>query len=310
MTPTSDPRALRRDTLVDTVDHVIQHSVELDGLRRTFTVIGAPTAPAARPLVLAFHGSRQDGESHRRFTHDALLPLATSGEAVVAYLDGYRGHWNDARRESSFAARRRGVDDVAFAQMVVDRLEASHGIDPARVVTVGYSNGGQMVFRLLHEAPELVSAAVIIAAAMPAPESFLASPSAPAARPIPIALVHGTRDPIVPFEGGTMRWWARRLFRVGGRSLSAPETAAYLAARNGLDGPPEVTPLEAAASSDGRTTVIRTRYSTPDIPSVTLYEVRGGGHTVPGLRPSPRMVGRTTADVTLADLVAEAVSLA
>lgn len=292
---TRTPVALTRD------------SVTLDGLERTSRVLGSTDSPAARPLVLVFHGSRQDADSHRRFTHDALLPLAASGQAVVAYLDGYRGNWNDARRESAFPARLRGVDDVAFARIMVDRLSASHGIDPRRVVTVGYSNGGQMVLRLLHEAPELVAAAVIVAATMPAPESFLSSETAPPARPTPIALVHGTHDRIVPFDGGTMSWWARRMFRVGGRTLSAPETAAYLAVRNGIVGRPEVQPLPHLATSHQRTPVVRTRYSAPDAPDVTLYEVRGGGHTIPGREPSPRVVGRTTGDITLEDLVAEAV---
>lgn len=286
---------------------VARDSVTLDGLERTFTVLGSTDPSSARPLVLVFHGSRQDGDSHRRFTHDALLPLAATGEAVVAYLDGYRGNWNDARRESFFPARRRGVDDVEFARVVVARVAASHGVDPSRVVMVGYSNGGQMVLRLLHEEPRMVAAAVIVAAAMPAPESFLSRADAPAARPTPIALVHGTADRIVPFDGGTMSWWARRMFRVGGRTLSARETAAYLAARNGITGEPEVQPMPHRETSRPGTSVVRTRYRAPEAPDLTLYEVRGGGHTIPGPHPSPRIVGRTTADIALADLVAEAV---
>ena len=58
-------------------------------------------------------------------------------------------------------------------------------------------------------------------------------------------LIHGPRDPIAPYDGGAMRWWARRFFRVGGVSLSAPQTAAYFAARNAIPQPPTETNLPA-----------------------------------------------------------------
>jgi polyhydroxybutyrate depolymerase len=118
-----------------------------------------------------------------------------------------------------------------------------------------------------------------------------------------VALVHGTRDRIVPYGGGPMARWAQTLFRVGGRTLSAPETAAYFAAQNGIAGPP-VTDL-LPARSPARTHVERTAYRAIGVPPVTLFTVHGGGHTVPGPRPAPAIVGRTSADFAVVDLVGE-----
>ncbi|MGK5685597.1 alpha/beta hydrolase family esterase [Actinoplanes sp. URMC 104] len=269
-------------------------SVDLDGRARTYTVAGDAYG---KPLILIFHGSRQTGEKHRRFTGRAFDALAQDGSAVVAYLDGYRGNWNDARRESRFPARRDDIDDVGFARAVIEQLAAGHRIDRTRVVAVGYSNGGQMVMRLAHETPELLAGAVVIAATMPAPGSFLDA-GRPAA-PLPMLLIHGTRDRIVPYEGGTMSWWARKAFKVGGESLSMPATAAYFAARNGIDAAPVSTRLPAR----GRTWVERTEYRQPGHPSVQLYTVHGGGHTVPGPGSAPAVVGRTNHDVNTAELV-------
>jgi polyhydroxybutyrate depolymerase len=36
---------------------------------------------------------------------------------------------------------------------------------------------------------------------------------------------------------------------------------------------------------------------------VTLYTVHGGGHTIPGPRKAPAVLGRTNQDVNTADLV-------
>src|SRR5690242_17256405 len=178
-------------------------SVTVAEATRTFTVVGTAAPGEAKPLILVFHGSGQTGDKHRAFTGGVFDALAARG-ALVAYLDGYRGNWNDARRESRFPARREGIDDVGFFHQVVERLARTHGIEPARVILAGYSNGGQMVFRLLHEVPEAVAAAAVVAATMPLPESFLLAESAPGAHAVPITLVHGTTDPIVPFDGGRM----------------------------------------------------------------------------------------------------------
>lgn len=272
-------------------------SVEVAGRSRTFTVVGRP----ARDLILVFHGSRQTGDKHRAFTGRTFDAPAESGAAVVAYLDGYKGNWNDARRESSFPARKEDIDDVAFTRAVIDKLAASHEIDRERVFAVGYSNGGQMVMRLLHEAPELIAGGAVIAATLPAPENFLLGGSAPV--PKPVLLIHGTKDPIVRYDGGETKWWVRTVFKVRGRSLSMPETARYFATRNGVTAQPVTTKLPARDAR--KTSVERSEYAQPGRPSVVLYTVHGGGHTVPGSPDVPVVVGRTSHDVVAAGLVTD-----
>ncbi|MEV6347103.1 hypothetical protein [Actinoplanes sp. NPDC051851] len=263
----------------------MRHSIDVDGRTRTYTLVEADS----EDLLLVFHGSKQDGAKHRAFTGNAFDALATAGVATVAYLDGYRGNWNDARRTSAFPARAENVDDVAFAHAVADQIK------PRRVFAVGYSNGGQMVLRLMHETPALLSGAAVIAATMPEPDAFL-FPDAPPA-PMPLIIIHGTKDPITAYAGGEFPWWARKLFKVGGRSLSAPDTAAYFAGRNGIHAAPSTARLG--------TMIEQTSYASPGRPPVSLYTVHGGGHTIPGPRNSPAIMGRTSHDANTADLLAD-----
>ncbi|MCC2307186.1 alpha/beta hydrolase family esterase [Cellulomonas chengniuliangii] len=274
--------------------------VDVQGVTRSVTVVGEPGDEGPRALVLVFHGSNQDGQGHRAFTGNTYDQLVEQG-AVVAYLDGYQGNWNDARRHSAFPARTAGMDDIGFARAVVDALVTRRGIDRHRVFAVGFSNGGQMVLRLIHEAPELVAGAAVIAATMPAPEDFLV-PDGPAV-PMPVLLVHGTKDRIVPYRGGEMSGWARRLFKVGGRSLSMPQTAAHFAARNGISAEPVRATISGGGRGRRRTWVERTRYAQDASAPVDLYTVHGGGHTVPGPRRAPFVLGATHRGVSTADLV-------
>ncbi|MEU5701571.1 alpha/beta hydrolase family esterase [Streptomyces aurantiacus] len=284
---------------------MMRDSVEVAGRSRTYTVVGQGDGRPSRDLVLIFHGSKQTGQKHREFTGRAFDALADSGAAVVVYLDGYKKNWNDARRESRFPARKENVDDVGFVRAVIRKLTLKHGIDAGRVFAVGYSNGGQMVMRLMHDAPSLLAGAAVVAATMPAPENFLLPHTPPAPVPMPVLLIHGTKDPIVNYEGGYMRWWMRALFKVGGRSLSAPRTAHYYAVRNGITAEPVSTPLPARPGSAGGTSVERTEYRQHGRPPVVLCTVHGGGHTIPGPAKAPAVLGRTNQDVVTADLVAE-----
>lgn len=277
-------------------------TIEIKGTRRTFTVVGAAQSHRTRDLILVFHGSKQDGEKFRRFTGGTFDALAETGDAVVVYLNGYRGNWNDSRRESSFAARLENIDDVAFAQAVVEEMAISRGIDPRRVFAIGYSNGGQMVMRLMHEKPEMLAGAAIFSATMPGRESFLFPDASPAA--IPVLLIHGTRDPIVPYDGGSMKPWARRMFKVGGSTLAAGDTAAYFARSNGITSEPQRVgrPIDLASR---RTWIERTDYRQDGHQRVRLYTVHGGGHTIPGPRKAPFILGPTNGDISAAAEVAE-----
>jgi polyhydroxybutyrate depolymerase len=289
----------------------MKSTVQVAGRARSFTVVGEVDGADDRVIVLVFHGSKQDGEVHRRFTGHALDQLVSDGRAVVVYLDGYRGNWNDARAESSFPARREGVDDVAFARAVVDSVRRSHHVDGRAVIGVGYSNGGQMVFRLLHEVPDLLTGAIVVAATMPDRGGFLGGFSdSPVDRPIPVVLVGGTADRIVPFDGGRMAWWARAVFKVGGVALSARATAEYFARRNGITIAPAVALLPERSTGRKGPRMEETAYREAGHAPVTLYTVLGGGHTVPGQKPAPAVLGRTGSDRGIDELVLEVLGAA
>jgi len=251
-------------------------AVEVGDRTRTHLLV-APQAPRPEaPLVLAFHGSNQTGAKLRAVSgFDAL-----TANAFVAYLDGYRGHWNDARKSAVFAARKEGIDDVGFAEAVIENVSTRHDIGP--VYAAGYSNGGHMVIRLLHQAPHLLAGAAMLSATQPVPEN-MAIEAKPAA--LPILLFHGTRDPLVPYQGGTASLWG---FRPRGDGMSAPETAEYYARNNGVTTEPVVRRTE------GRLPVVRTDYRQAGKPPVTLLTVEGGGHVIPGPGRMPLILGRTT----------------
>jgi polyhydroxybutyrate depolymerase len=268
---------------------VSSESAQVGDRTRTMVVVSRrQPASGTVPVVLVFHGSMQSAKAIRSFTANNFDQIGAPSGSVVAYLDGYKRHWNDARIVNTSAARTDHVDDMAFAKAAIDVLVRRFNGDRARVYAIGFSNGGQLVLRLIHEMPSALSGAAILSATQSVPENF--APDSPKERPLPVMFVHGTHDPITPYEGGMAKMYR---FRPRGRGLSAQETAAYYARRNGITVAPTVTPLTPAAA--GPTRVDRTDYRQPDRPPMTLYTVHGGGHSIPGPKNArPRfLMGRT-----------------
>lgn len=268
-------------------------SLQVGARTRTYQVYVPAQLPPPAPLVLALHGAGTDGATLRRWTGYELDQLADRYGFAVAYPDGYQGNWNDCRRDGSFAAKTENIDDVGFMRALAAHLQAEYGLDPQRVYAFGYSNGGQLAFRLAIEAPRLVAAIAVAGASLPTPESFTCASEGPTA---PVLLVSGTQDPISPYAGGPVTLFG---FSPRGTARSARATAEAFAQRNGLREAPTATQLPHQHAADP-TTVDCLRWGPAAAPGVLLYTVHGGGHVVP--QPAfrfPRLLGRTTHDLNL-----------
>jgi polyhydroxybutyrate depolymerase len=103
-------------------------------------------------------------------------------------------------------------------------------------------------------------------------------------RPVPMIAFHGTADPTVPYEGGSV--W---LFPVRWPAVSS--WVANWAERNRC----AATPVESTVAPE----VTRRAYTAcADDADVVLYTVIGGGHTWPGGAPLPEwLAGRTSNSV-------------
>ena len=124
-----------------------------------------------------------------------------------------------------------------------------------------------MTYRMLCEdSARFRAAAVVMGAQMV--EQFT---DCPGAAPVPLLMIQGTRDRILPWKG---RRWPRNQ-----ALLSMEQSVEIWRARNGCGRNADETTLDGTAQDNG-TRVICTRYAC-DVPLV-VYRVEGGGHTWPG----------------------------
>lgn len=233
------------------------------GLQRTYLVHTPAGTAQARGLVINLHGAGMNGSQQAALT-DYNADADRYG-FVVAYPDGIDTTWADGRGAS--LPDRQGVDDVGFLAALIQRLTNEYGIPPGHVFVTGMSAGGFMANRLVCERADLVTAIAPVAGTLGA-----ALPCSPS-QPVSVMAVHGTADPVVPYDGGTMNGR-------GGTSdvVSAPALAERWRELDRCPGP-----LVADPATGGEVQEM-TATGCADNTEVTLVRINGGGHTWPAGR--------------------------
>jgi polyhydroxybutyrate depolymerase len=271
---------------------VIPGSLTHDGLERTYLFHIPPSYDEAEPmpLVFALHGGGGTGENMIKLTEE-FNDLADEKGFLVVYPDGIEKHWNDGRKIENRRAHADNIDDVGYLKALVEHISQDYFVDPARIYSTGISNGGQMSYRLACEAPGTFAAIAAVVASMSEELHATCSPE----EPISVLVLNGTADPMVPWDGGTIRV-GRQEF---GEAVSARETVDFWIEANQCDALPTVSELPDSDPEDGTRVNRETYQGCASGTSVELFTVGGGGHTWPsGWQYFPEwMVGVTSRDV-------------
>jgi polyhydroxybutyrate depolymerase len=246
-------------------------TIDVNGAARSFIAQFPDRKPA--PLVIVLHGNSQTGAD--MMTRTAWPEVARREHFAVVFPDGLNRAWADLRPNARRALRAppEGTDDVTFIAKLVDRFVIEGRADPKHVYITGVSNGGAMTMTLLCARAELFAAAATVIFNLTDDMAKACQPR----RPVPILLMNGTADPLIPYQGGRgTSFFAKSGF------WSTEQTVRFWRQVNGCE----------AADGDSRdltdrdpadqSTVTRISSRCPPGQDVALYRVNGGGHRMPG----------------------------
>ncbi|MET3135340.1 polyhydroxybutyrate depolymerase [Oxalobacteraceae bacterium GrIS 1.11] len=258
-------------------------AIEVGGLKRTYRIYVPRGLATGAPLVLVMHGSGQDGAQIRIESGYGFERLADQHRFAVVYPDSYSFDWNDCSKVGDFSVNGHEVDDVGFLDALVDRLITDIGADPHRVFASGVSSGGFMSIRLAVESPARFRAVAAVSANVPTPDNFKCQP---AGQGTSVMIMNGTKDPLVPFDGGESSLFG--LFFKGGKVHSSRDSGQYFAELNHLAGVPAANQ---GGVTDGVGVELLDWHQSAKV-EVELVAVHGGGHGMP--QPywrRPRLLG-------------------
>jgi polyhydroxybutyrate depolymerase len=247
-----------------------EHTIRSGGVERRYLLQVPENYDGTRPFAVLF-GLHALTVSYR------FVPSMTGfdradrfhfiGVAPSGRLDGGTPFWNAAPTERNY--------DVEFIAKLLDHLESTLCVNPARVFSTGMSNGAQMSSLLACRLSDRITAIAPVSG-----EEFLAPCEG---RPVPILAFHGTDDPILPYAGGGLNattiaddhYWKGNVPSGLPAPIGVDASMREWAAHNGCE--PDF--------DEERVTPHVRRRTWHDCEAETvLYVIDGGGHAWPGLR--------------------------
>lgn len=273
-----------------------RETVQVDGAERWF-LLSTPPLPADHapiPLVVDLHGLMEGADIHALMTHLGQLGQTETFAVAFPQGAGQPVHWNVEPGEAN--------EDLAMIDALVDQLGAERCLDESRIYAAGLSNGAMMASLLACERADRFAAVAAV-------DGITITPDCAAERPVPVVTFHGTKDPILRFNGGVGDLGP--ILEPGKGTVTSttspgadldgpgyPAAAAAWAERNGCEDEPTDTEVG--------TEVIHRVYDCPGGAAVEFYIVHGGGHSWPGSefsRSIGGIVGHTTFDVNASEVL-------
>ena len=162
-------------------------TMRVGALDRTYETFKPTKAPSGKvPVLVVLHGNGTP--LWLEIERDGLLPLVSSGRAILVYPDGYLRSWNAG--VCCPPAAPANVDDVGFITQVIDTV--AHNKSVSAVDLAGFSNGGRMAYRMVCTDPRLVKSFVVVDAV----QAVDCTPG----RAVSLLQIDGTEDGIVAYD--------------------------------------------------------------------------------------------------------------
>ncbi|MFL2857531.1 MAG: hypothetical protein ACJ0DK_03905 [Planctomycetota bacterium] len=176
---------------------LIPRTLDVNGVTREYTVyLPVNFDPADQlPVLFAFGGGGDTGAIFMQFEGD-FRPLADSERFIAVYpepLLDVNGClcWNNLGPYST------GIDEVGFADAMIDAMVADYSADPQRMFACGFSLGGSLMWDYACELSDHFAAVGVVAANMWEWSQSACTP----AQPIGIVHILGTNDFYAPYNG-------------------------------------------------------------------------------------------------------------
>lgn len=226
------------------------------------------------PVVLTLHGGGGNALGTVGFTQ--MNNVADTADFIVVYPQGTEVDGNCCSWAAGVGspADTLGIDDVAFFNSLIDTLNAILNVDTMRIYATGLSQGGYMSHRLACELSGRLAAVAPLCSKLDSLQMLTCAPT----RPVPVMMINGTDDLLVPYAAATFtnNGWPLTYF-------STDSVARFWAALNSCSLSPDSMELPDLVTTENSTITLF------DFPACScgvetrLYRVNGGGHTWPGV---------------------------
>jgi polyhydroxybutyrate depolymerase len=271
-----------------------KETIKIGDLQREYFVyLPAGYSPSKKiPLVLAFHG--HGGTAKGTIAQYNFDPVADEEGFIVVYPNGIDKGWNDGRDSPKKPAT---TDDVRFVSELLDTLAHEYAVDERRIFSTGLSNGAIFSIYLAYKLPERILAIAPVCGSMPENLETVFNP----VQPVSMLLINGTKDPLIPYEGGPVLSEKAERGAVIGTEKLIQRWISF----NNCSGTPRFEKIPDLESEDDCSATITTYTNCVNSSEVAFIKVEGGGHTWPGGKQylPKAIIGKVCRDFNAEDLI-------
>lgn len=214
------------------------------------------------PLVLYFHGA--GGSATGSDASSGWSELADRDRFLVVYPQGLQFGQGGPAAWASAGTVDYGIDDLAFVRTLLAQVESRFCVARGAVFATGMSSGGGMAGYLACALSSQIAAVAPVAGNHYTLTKLGCRPR----RPVALLEIHGTADPVVPYQGIPARidpGWP------------LPSIPSWVSAWARLD---RCRPRARKNTVAPRQTLLTYTGCAPG-GGVELYRLEGGGHTYP-----------------------------
>ena len=174
--------------------------ITIGSIKREFSFY-LPKQLAKHPgIVFVIHGSGSTSKDMQILTGFQFDKLADKyKDFIVVYPQSYEKYWNDCRKESSFISKKMNIDEIAYFEKMIDYLSETFSINKSEVFASGFSNGGQMCYKLAKEIPDKFKGISAVCSNLPVETN---NDCYEKNLPVSIIIINGNTDPYNPYNGG------------------------------------------------------------------------------------------------------------
>lgn len=268
--------------IVNSDAKVLKQTIEFQGHERHYYLAHSNNT-GSKPLLFVLHGGGGTAKRSVRLK-SGFMSLIESNNFIIVYPQGLNKQWRDGRdlsKAKKFKKILKNIDDVAFLKQIAHNLKQSHNADLSNIFITGMSNGAMMSYRVACEGKGFVKAFApvtgVITHSIYDQCNFI--------KPTSALIINGTKDPLVPYEGGQVRFFFKKL----GKIRSVEESFQKVSKLNHCKS--QTQTLLATTKK------VQVNYASKcdQNSEVLLYKVIDGGHTWPGAKQkiSSWIVGNT-----------------
>jgi len=240
-----------------------RHTLEHDGLERTYELYVPDDLADDAPLLIALHQFSSSARAMQLLTD--LNTMSDEMGLVVAYPENLNFGWNNGTADIErgyFSPDGTAPDDIGYIQALIATLADDYNIDTEQVYVVGSGNGGLMATYLACQMPEQLAGVVSVGATM---WEYQADTCPDTQEPIDILYMMGMQDWVYPIEGRNFQLTPDRPERY---TIGFRDSMEFWAMRNGCELSSAYSPMN----------TLHVAYSNCETDVRTyMYIVAGGG---------------------------------